>query len=65
MSEEEIQKRCLEHNKDIHNTKTIKLDAMFMTATGETLDLTHTDDSKLKYLENDTFIICNPNAMSY
>lgn len=38
---------------------------MFFAATEEAIDLDHKDDSKLKFLHYDTFILCNPNAMAY
>ena len=41
------------------------IDAMFFAATEEPLDLQHKDDSKVEFLNYDTFILCNPNAMAY
>ena len=65
MTENEVANKTFEVDNDMHNNNSIKLDTMFIPATEEEVDLSHTDDSKLKYLEYDTFIICNPNAMSY
>jgi hypothetical protein len=45
----------------------VKIDAMFFTANEQPLVLDsslHTDDNT-QYLSHDTFILCNPNAMSY
>ena len=38
----------------------VKIDAMFFTANEESMDAPNAS-----YLDYDTFIICNPNAMSY
>ena len=56
----------------------VKIDAMFFSATEETCALTGSQRKKggdiengakgardPKYLDYDTFILCNPNAMSY
>ena len=49
----------------------VKIDAMFFSATEEPIKLLPVDQSgqedqaPLKYLEYDTFILCNPNAMAY
>jgi len=45
----------------------VKIDAMFFTANEEPLILDktlHTSENS-SYLDHDTFILCNPNAMSY
>jgi alpha/beta superfamily hydrolase len=44
----------------------VKIDAMFFTATEEPLVLVGDKDfEKSKYLDFDTVILCNPNAMAY
>jgi hypothetical protein len=42
-----------------------KIDAMFFTANEEAFSLDPALRSNCTYLDYDTFIICNPNAMSY
>ena len=43
----------------------VKIDAMFFTATEEPLVLVGENQENSKYLEYDTVILCNPNAMAY
>ena len=53
---------------DINNHKQnmVKIDAMFFSATEETMVLQgEKDHESQKYLEHDTMILCNPNAMAY
>ena len=49
--------------------KMVKLDAMFFSATEEPIQLQPVEQGPEqpppKYLEYDTFILCNPNAMAY
>jgi fermentation-respiration switch protein FrsA (DUF1100 family) len=45
----------------------VKIDAMFFTANEQPLVLDSSNQTRnnTQYLSNDTFILCNPNAMSY
>jgi len=65
MSAEKIKKACINYDEEEHRIQNVKLDAMFFAATEEAIDLEHKDDSKLEFLNYDTFILCNPNAMAY
>ena len=65
MRAQKINKACIKYDENEHSDQKVKLDAMFFAATEETLDLEHKDDSKVEYLNYDTFILCNPNAMAY
>ena len=65
MSAEKIKKACIKFDEGEHRHQNVKIDAMFFAATEETIDLEHKDDAKLDFLNYDTFILCNPNAMAY
>lgn len=47
------------------SSKGTKIDAMFFTANEEAFNLDPNLRQDCAYLDYDTFIICNPNAMSY
>ena len=50
MSAEQINKQCINYDKNGHLNPNVKIDAMFFAATEEVVDLQHKDDSKVEYL---------------
>ena len=70
-SQDAIERNCIHYDPEQHDPKKmVKLDAMFFSATEEPIQLQPVNEgpedcSPLKYLDYDTFILCNPNAMAY
>jgi hypothetical protein len=71
LSSSTIENKCINYDPNVHDpSKMVKIDAMFFTATEEEVKLQpvnegENESSKLKYLDYDTIILCNPNAMAY
>ena len=63
---ETVKQRSLPVNLKNHKDM-VKIDAMFFTATEEAPTIYKSDDpeNSPKFLSLNTFILCNPNAMSY
>lgn len=69
-SDLECVKNCVSYDPKMHKpSDMVKIDAMFFTASEEPLvfDASKLDknNQEAKYLDYDTIILCNPNAMSY
>lgn len=67
MSEQQVQRMCCRFNLEA-NPDPVKVDAMFFTA-NETnctlLNPSQKEEDTDSFRDYDTFILCNPNAMSY
>ena len=69
-SDLEVREFCVKYDPKLHRpSEMVKIDAMFFTASEEPLvyDAAKLDgyNADAKYLDYDTIILCNPNAMSY
>ena len=68
-SDLEVREFCVKYDPKMHKpSEMVKIDAMFFTASEEPLvfDADKLEyNPKAKYLDYDTIILCNPNAMSY
>lgn len=66
MSDQEVKRMCSRFNLE-DNPNPVKIDAMFFTANETTCTLydPNAKEAPDSFRDYDTFILCNPNAMSY